>query len=475
MKRMILFLILIFGTINLLTIPSYATVTSTTNQITYAGDGATSTFSFTFNVYNSASENDLVVNKVVLSTGVTTTLTINVDYTVLLTHSIPSPGTITLTAGALPIGTTLSILRQLPITQQVNIANNSATPASTTNQVYDRAIMISQQLQQQINRAVLQSVLSTSSITFPSAVSGQCIGWTGSTLSNLACSGSGGGGGGGGGTGFNPPIDDSQLQTISTANKVNANSIFMLTSLPAGAGKVPSANLDLGTSANQIVQLTAAGKYPAIDGSLITNISGANLTNLASTPSGSGIIPVANLGSGTPSSSNFLRGDGSFAVPATSFAPLSTTTVSAAQTTGDIAISSSKNYIVVFKFQQGGSGGILNLLFNADGGNNYNYFRDGRENGANVAVGAQLAAHAEMVLATVVDSGADVWGTLTFNSALISNANSETVLGNLRFVYSAASFARIYGDYTGAAPVTSFRLKNSSNMTGKVWVYELSQ
>lgn len=44
-------------------------------------------------------------------------------------------------------------------------------------------------------------------------------------------------------------------------------------------------------------------------------VSGTALTGLASTPSVAGIIPVANLGSGTPSASNFLRGDGTYAVP----------------------------------------------------------------------------------------------------------------------------------------------------------------
>lgn len=39
-----------------------------------------------------------------------------------------------------------------------------------------------------------------------------------------------------------------------------------------------AAGLDYGTSANQLVQLTAAGKYPAIDGSLITNVASDGVT-----------------------------------------------------------------------------------------------------------------------------------------------------------------------------------------------------
>lgn len=67
-------------------------------------------------------------------------------------------------------------------------------------------------------------------------------------------------------------------------------------------------NADVSASAaivdTKLAQITTASK-----------VSGTALTGLASTPSGAGIIPVANLGSGSPSSSNFLRGDGAFASP----------------------------------------------------------------------------------------------------------------------------------------------------------------
>ena len=61
-----------------------------------------------------------------------------------------------------------------------------------------------------------------------------------------------------------------------------------------GLGTV--ATLDVGTSANQVVQLTAAAKLPAVDGSLLTNLpSGGGLTYQArDTTAHSPLTPLAN-------------------------------------------------------------------------------------------------------------------------------------------------------------------------------------
>lgn len=61
-------------------------------------------------------------------------------------------------------------------------------------------------------------------------------------------------------------------------------------------------NANISSMANitdtKLAQLTTAGK-----------VSGAAITLLTSVPSGAGVIPAANLGSGTPDSTYFLRGD----------------------------------------------------------------------------------------------------------------------------------------------------------------------
>lgn len=56
---------------------------------------------------------------------------------------------------------------------------------------------------------------------------------------------------------------------------------------------------------SKLSQITTASK-----------VSGAAITSLSSVPSGAGVLPTANLGSGSPDSTTFLRGDQTWAVPA---------------------------------------------------------------------------------------------------------------------------------------------------------------
>jgi hypothetical protein len=67
-------------------------------------------------------------------------------------------------------------------------------------------------------------------------------------------------------------IVDTKLATISTASKVSGAALTSLTSVPAGAGKIPVANIDTGTTASKIVILDGNAKLPAVDGSALTGV-----------------------------------------------------------------------------------------------------------------------------------------------------------------------------------------------------------
>ena len=72
-------------------------------------------------------------------------------------------------------------------------------------------------------------------------------------------------------------IVDTKLNQITTAGKVHGSSLTGLASInTATAGLLPGANIDTGTTAGKIVGLTIGGKLPAVDGSLVTGLSGDN-------------------------------------------------------------------------------------------------------------------------------------------------------------------------------------------------------
>jgi len=95
--------------------------------------------------------------------------------------------------------------------------------------------------------------------------------------------------------------------TLTYQDVTNIDSVGLIT---ARAGiNVSGGQLDVGSN----IKLGNAGVITAT--SFVG--SGANLTNLDASDLASGTIPTARLGSGTASSSTFLRGDSTFAAPPT--------------------------------------------------------------------------------------------------------------------------------------------------------------
>lgn len=74
-------------------------------------------------------------------------------------------------------------------------------------------------------------------------------------------------------------------------------------------GNITNANISASAAIadTKLAQITTSAK-----------VSGAALTSLSSTPSGAGVMPIANLASGTPDGTKFIRDDGALAVALTS-------------------------------------------------------------------------------------------------------------------------------------------------------------
>jgi hypothetical protein len=90
-----------------------------------------------------------------------------------------------------------------------------------------------------------------------------------------------------------------------TGDMLAANNLSELTATAATArgniGLGSAAVLDVGTTANKVLQLNSDAKIPAVDGSLVTSLNASAL--------GSGTVPTARLGSGTATAATVLFGN----------------------------------------------------------------------------------------------------------------------------------------------------------------------
>ena len=138
-------------------------VSSVTSKVIYVGDGTTRIFAYPFRILSTG---DLTVTRYYEATGSTSVLTINTHYVVSGTGD-DSGGNVTLTgsyvATNLPSGSKLVISREMDLLQEVDYIENDPFPAETHEQSLDRLTMISQQLQEQINRSPQTDISQTSS------------------------------------------------------------------------------------------------------------------------------------------------------------------------------------------------------------------------------------------------------------------------------------------------------------------------
>lgn len=122
------------------------TLSTTTCRASFAGSGTTGPFSFSFPFTD---DTEIAAFKV--TDNVITDL-LSSEYT-LTGEGTSTGGTLT-TTSVVPSGTTLVIMRVLPLTQTTDLENNGAFYAETHESTFDRLTMQIQQLQEQINRCL---------------------------------------------------------------------------------------------------------------------------------------------------------------------------------------------------------------------------------------------------------------------------------------------------------------------------------
>jgi len=126
----------------------------------YTGDGANTSFAYGFKIYH---KNDIQVVKRVTATGVETVLTVDVDYTVNSVGSATGTIDYPISGSPLPSTETLTIIRDMDLTQEVDFENQGGYYPEVVEQAFDRAIMISQQLEEELDRCVKVDVGDTTS------------------------------------------------------------------------------------------------------------------------------------------------------------------------------------------------------------------------------------------------------------------------------------------------------------------------
>ena len=298
MKRLFLSLALALG-IFAIPLPSFATVQSTVDKKIYQGDGISTVFSFPYNIYLVT---DLAVYETVSSTANTTKLVLNTNYTVTLTAISGVTGAYTATinlaggsspAGALAVGTQLTILRSLPLTQLINISDYSATPAATWNQALDRDVIREQQLQEQINRAILAPVNSTapSGYTLPNPVANAYIGWdaTGTFLTNLIAA---------------QPLGTTASPTFAGLTITGLNGIAKYSS-----GVLGTANADVDYSVPNGVEVLTNKTYDTTGTGNVFKVAGTTLGATGVIGSGKVVLGSGVLGSGSVVEATSLSGN----------------------------------------------------------------------------------------------------------------------------------------------------------------------
>jgi hypothetical protein len=132
------------------------TLSTTSSQVVYNGDGATTLFPIPFYFIL---DGHLIVSKKLISSGAVTTLVLGTDYT-LVGAGVFAGGALTTIGAGSPISNlyTLTIRRVVPLTQLVDYVPHSGFDADVTETALDLLTMEIQQLSQDVANLLVSSL-----------------------------------------------------------------------------------------------------------------------------------------------------------------------------------------------------------------------------------------------------------------------------------------------------------------------------
>ncbi|MCB9948775.1 MAG: hypothetical protein H6842_13310 [Rhodospirillaceae bacterium] len=155
------------------------TVTSSAARVTYAGDGATATFTVSFPFL--ADGHLVVIHR--SGAGAETVWTDGVEYTVSGAGD-PAGGTVTVAVAPADhrpqVGESLTILRAVPMTQEIDFTEGDPLPAATLESGFDKAVMVDQQQAEELARAIkLPRTSGLSGLEVPEPQPAMLLAWNG--------------------------------------------------------------------------------------------------------------------------------------------------------------------------------------------------------------------------------------------------------------------------------------------------------
>lgn len=156
---------------------------------------------------------------------------------------------------------------------------------------------------------------------------------------------------------------------------------------------------------------------------------------------------------------------------------VSSTTITAATTSGNIAITAGKQYLVSIVASVS-TDSLFTFIFNADTAANYQYAYGGNGGSATIAQARATGQTAIKLGATAGTSGGDIefcgYLNITYPS---NNVQAPIVVGKIMANWNTGGhgYIDLYGFWRNAANPTSFALISDNNYTGKVYLYELVQ
>ncbi len=136
-------------------------LSTTITKNVYVGDAATVIFPYNFRIFQ---DSDLEVKEILIADPFTeVSLTLDTDYTVSGAGDATG-GVVTLTT-ATASTKNLVIMRVLTIVQSLDLEQNGDNPSQSLEDQFDKSAMIGQQLQEQLDRAVLTGADDSGNVT----------------------------------------------------------------------------------------------------------------------------------------------------------------------------------------------------------------------------------------------------------------------------------------------------------------------